>query len=170
MTPEEKSVCESKHFETIFNTHAETLRNFVYYKCGSQQQAEDIVQEAFVTLWKNCAKVMFEKAKSYLYTVANNTFLNEVAHEKVVLKYKQQTPHKVSNETPEFVLQQKEFQEKLQRTITNLPEGQREVFLLNRIDKKTYTEIAEIIGISVKGVEKRMHKALLTLRKEIGNI
>jgi len=170
MTPEDKSVCESKHFESIFNAHAETLRNFVYYKCGSQQQAEDIVQEAFVKLWKNCAKVIFAKAKSYLYTVANNMFLNEIAHEKVVLKYKQQIPNKVSNETPEFVLQQKEFQEKLQRTIAELPEGQREVFLLNRIDKKTYTEIAEIIGISVKGVEKRMHKALLTLRKEIGNI
>ena len=170
MSPEDKSVCESKHYESIFNAHAETLRNFVYYKCGSEQQAEDIVQDAFVKLWKNCAKVIFTKAKSYLYTVANNMFLNEVAHQKVVLKYKQQTPSRVSNETPEFVLRHKEFQEKLQRTIAKLPDGQREVFLLNRIDKKTYAEIAEIIGLSVKAVEKRMHKALILLRKEIGNI
>ena len=170
MTPEDKSVCETQHFENIFNTHSETLRNFVYYKCGSQQQAEDIVQETFIKLWKNCAKVVFTKAKSYLYTIANNMFLNEVAHQKVVLKYKQQTPSRVSHETPEFVLRQKEFQEKLQRTIAKLPDGQREVFLLNRIDKKTYAEIAEIIGFSVKAVEKRMHKALITLRKEIGNI
>jgi len=170
MTSEDKSVCESKHYESIFNTHAETLRNFVYYKCGSQQQAEDIVQEAFIKLWKNCAKVIYTKAKSYLFTVANNMFLNEVAHEKVVLKYKQQTANKISNETPEFILRQKEFQEKLQRTIAKLPEGQQEVFLLNRIDKKTYAEIAEMIGLSVKAVEKRMHKALVTLRKEIGNV
>ncbi|WP_298417932.1 RNA polymerase sigma-70 factor [uncultured Kordia sp.] len=170
MATEEKSVCESKNFETIFNANAETLRNFIYYKCGSEQQAEDIVQEAFIKLWKNCAKVIFTKAKSFLYTVANNTFLNEVAHEKVVLKYKQQNTGKVSNETPEFILREKEFQEKLQRTIAKLPEGQREVFLLNRIDKKTYKEIAEIIGLSVKAVEKRMHKALVTLRKEIGKI
>jgi RNA polymerase sigma-70 factor (ECF subfamily) len=170
MTSDDKSVCEQKHYESIFNTHAETLRNFVYYKCGSQQQAEDIVQEAFIKLWKNCSKVIYTKAKSYLFTVANNMFLNEVAHEKVVLKYKQQTKSKVSNETPEFLLRQKEFQEKLQRTIANLPEGQREVFLLNRIDKKTYAEIAEIIGLSVKAVEKRMHKALITMRREIGNI
>lgn len=170
MTSDDKSVCEQKHYESIFNTHAETLRNFVYYKCGSQQQAEDIVQEAFIKLWKNCSKVIYTKAKSYLFTVANNMFLNEVAHEKVVLKYKQQTKSKVSNETPEFLLRQKEFQEKLQRTIANLPEGQREVFLLSRIDKKTYAEIAEIIGLSVKAVEKRMHKALITMRREIGNI
>ncbi|MFK7747203.1 MAG: RNA polymerase sigma factor [Kordia sp.] len=170
MTSEDKSVCESKNYEYIFDTHAETLRNFVYYKCGSQQQAEDIVQEAFIKLWKNCAKVIFTKAKSYLYTVANNMFLNEVAHQKVVLKYKQQTGSRVSNETPEFIMRQKEFHEKLQRTIAKLPEGQREVFLLNRIDKKTYAEIAEIIGLSVKAVEKRMHKALVTMRKEIGNV
>jgi len=170
MATEEKSVCESKNFEILFNTNAETLRNFIYYKCGSQQQAEDIVQEAFIKLWKNCAKVIFTKAKSFLYTVANNTFLNEVAHEKVVLKHKQLTTGKVSNETPEFILREKEFQEKLERTIAKLPEGQREVFLLNRIDKKTYKEIAGIIGLSVKAVEKRMHKALVTLRKEIGKI
>ena len=170
MISKEKSVCESKHYERLFETHAETLRNFIYYKCGSEQQAEDIVQEAFIKLWKNCAKVIYDKARSYLYTVANNMFLNEVAHEKVKLKYKQQVGNKFSNETPEFVLRQKEFQEKLQRTIAKLPEGQREVFLLNRIDKKTYVEIAEMIGLSVKAVEKRMHKALITLRKEIGNI
>lgn len=167
---EQKSVCESKHFETIFNTQAEALRNFVYYKCGNLQQAEDIVQEAFVKLWKNCAKVIFEKAKSFLFTVANNAFLNEVAHQKVVLKYKQQSTSGVTNENPEFVLQEKEFLAKLNHTIAELPDGQREVFLMNRIDKKTYREIAEILGISVKAVEKRMHKALLVLRDKIGNI
>ncbi|WP_046743466.1 RNA polymerase sigma factor [Kordia zhangzhouensis] len=170
MISKEKSVCESENYERIFNTHAETLRNFIYYKCGSEQQAEDIVQDAFIKLWKNCASIIYDKAKSYLFTVANNMFLNEVAHEKVKLKYKQQIAPKITNETPEFILRQKEFQEKLQKTIAKLPDGQREVFLLNRIDKKTYAEIAEIIGLSVKAVEKRMHKALITLRKEIGNI
>lgn len=170
MSTESKSVCESQHFEKIYDTHAETLRNFMFYKCGSEQQAEDIVQEAFIKLWKNCAKIVFEKAKSYLFTVSNNMFLNEVAHNKVVLKYKQQTKASITNETPEFILREKEFQKKLQETIANLPAKQREVFLLNRIDKKTYKEIAEIVGISVKAVEKRMHIALLTLRKQIGNI
>ena len=39
-----------------------------------------------------------------------------------------------------------------------------------RIEKKKYKEIAEQLGISVKAVEKRMHKALLVIRKEIGNV
>ena len=85
-----KSVCEQKNFETIFNQHSQTLRNYIYYKCGDTQQAEDIVQEAYIKLWDNCAKVIFEKAKSFLYTVANNRFLNEVAHKKVVLQHQKE--------------------------------------------------------------------------------
>ena len=83
---EVKSVCESKVFEELYANHSRTLYNFVYYKCGNQDQAEDLVQEAFIKMWNNCAKIIFEKAKSFLYTVANNLFLNEVAHKKVVLK------------------------------------------------------------------------------------
>jgi DNA-directed RNA polymerase specialized sigma subunit len=47
---------------------------------------------------------------------------------------------------------------------------EREVFLLNRIEKKKYKEISEMLNISVKAVEKRMHQALLVMRKEIGNV
>lgn len=166
-----KSVCEQKNFEEVFNQHSQSLRNYIYYKCGNTQQAEDIVQEAYIKLWDNCAKVVFEKAKSFLYTVANNKFLNEVAHKKVVLEHQRKniTPDR-TNETPEFLIEEEEFYTKLKRVIANLPEKQREVFLLSRIDKKKYTEIAEIVGISVKAVEKRMSKALLTLKEQIGKV
>lgn len=166
-----KSVCEQKNFEEVFNKHSQTLRNYIYYKCGDTQQAEDIVQEAYIKLWNNCTKVIFEKAKSFLYTVANNHFLNEVAHKKVVLEYqKQNTTNNTSIETPQFILEEDEFHKKLKKAIADLPERQREVFLLSRIDKKKYSEIAEIVGVSVKAVEKRMSKALLTLKEQIGKV
>jgi RNA polymerase sigma-70 factor (ECF subfamily) len=59
--------------------------------------------------------------------------------------------------------------EKLESVIAGLPEKQREVFLLSRIDKKKYAEIAEMLDISVKAVEKRMSQALIILREKIGN-
>ena len=166
-----KSVCEQQNFEEIFNKHSQTLRNYIYYKCGDTQQAEDIVQEAYIKLWNNCAKVIFEKAKSFLYTVANNHFLNEVAHKKVVLEYqKQNISNNTTIETPQYLLEEEEFHKKLKKAIADLPERQREVFLLSRIDKKKYSEIADIVGISVKAVEKRMSKALLTLKEQIGKV
>jgi RNA polymerase sigma-70 factor (ECF subfamily) len=59
---------------------------------------------------------------------------------------------------------------KLKKAISDLPIKQREVFLLSRMEKKKYKEIAEITGISIKAVEKRMSLALMALRKTIGNI
>jgi len=164
-----KSVCEDNTYKDLFELHSKSLRNFIYYKCGDIQQAEDIVQDAFVKLWDNCSKIVFEKAKSFLYTVARNNFLNEVAHKKIVLQHQSNYKNDRTNESPEFLLEEKQFLERLQAVIADLPEKQREVFLLSRIDKKKYAEIAEMLDISVKAVEKRMSQALIILREKIGN-
>ncbi len=160
-----KSVCQEKVFESIFSTHAESLVNFMYYKCGDYPASEDIVQEAFGKLWKECAKVSIEKSKSFLFTVATNMFLNKVKHDKVVLKFARRGQSERSIETPQYLLEEAEFKQKLELAISALPEGQRVVFLMNRIDKMKYKEIANNLGLSVKAIEKRMHKALVSLRK-----
>ncbi|UZO80550.1 RNA polymerase sigma factor [Aquimarina sp. ERC-38] len=163
------SVCEKKNFETIYEAYSKSLYSFLYFKCGDSDRASDLVQEAYIKLWKNCKKVFFEKSKSYLYTVANNQFLTEEKHHKVTLTYKNGLNQNAFNsESPEFVLEEKEFMVKLENAISKLTIAQREVFLLNRIEKKKYREIAEILAISIKAVEKRMHGALLTLKDELG--
>ena len=85
---------------------------------------------------------------------------------KVVLSYNLIGRKETTNESPEFIMEEKEFMDKLQNAISDLKDGQREVFLLNRIDKKTYKEISELLSISVKAVEKRMHLALKQLRRK----
>ena len=79
-------------------------------------------------------------------------------------------PSDRTNESPEFLLEEKEFMVKLKKVIADLPEKQREVFLLSRIDKKKYSEISEMLDISVKAVEKRMSQALIRMREQIGNV
>lgn len=160
-----KSVCEEKVFQSIFSTHAESLVNFLYYKSGNYAAAEDLMQDAFAKLWKECKKVSIEKSKSFLFTVANNLFLNVVKHKKVVLKFEQRGHSQLSGENPQFLLEEAEFKKQLEAAISALPEGQRAVFLMNRIDKMKYKEIAEKLDLSVKAIEKRMHLALKSLRK-----
>jgi RNA polymerase sigma-70 factor (family 1) len=170
MSEKNPSVCESKEFEAIFKSYSKSLRNFIYYKSGDLDQSEDLVQEAFVKLWNNCSKVSIEKAKSFLYTVTNNAFLNEVAHKKVVLTYQKQSHKSYTHESPEYLLEEKQYSDKLQNAIANLPDKQRVVFLMNRIDKMSYKEIADTLELSVKAIEKRMHLALLALRTTIVEI
>lgn len=173
MSDNKKSTCDEQVFDQFFKSHAELLRNYLYYKFGDLDQAEDIVQDSFIKLWGNCSKVAIDKAKSYIYTVATNIAISNTRHQKVKFKYQNYITHHKSdstNESPEFIILEKEFMEKLKTAIADLPERQREVFLLSRIDKKTYREIAELSDVSVKAIEKLMHKALVTLRKKIGNI
>jgi len=164
------NVCEEKTFSQIYNDYGKTIWNFLYFKCGDNAQADDLMQDAFIKLWQNCKKVTREKAKSFLYTVSNNMFLNQVAHDKVVLQYAQLQPQKVDIQSPQYLLEEKQYHQRLQNAIANLTETQRTAFLLNRIEGKKYAEIAEILGISVKAVEKRMSHALASLRKEIEEI
>lgn len=164
------SVCQPTVYETIYKKQSKPLYSYLYYKFGNSTMAEDIVQEAFIKLWQKCADVILEKAKSFLYTIATNMALNVKNHEKVILKYQQSKPNSTEYESPEYVLRQKEYMVHLENTLAALPDGQREVFLLNRIEKKTYKEIAELLGLSVKAVEKRMHKALIYVKEKIGDI
>lgn len=164
-------ICEELIFSNFFKSHAKALRNYMYYKFGNEEQAEDVTQEAFIKLWENCEKVPLDKAKSYIYTIANNTSLNHIAHQKVVLEYAKSSPSmEKTYESPDYLLEEEQFKVKLQNAIAKLTEGQRTCFLMHRIDGKKYSEIAEILNISVKAVEKRMHLALLELRKEIKNL
>jgi RNA polymerase sigma-70 factor (ECF subfamily) len=123
-----------------------------------------------VKLWENCAKVSPEKAKSFVYTVANNLYLNVIKAEKVRLKYANSVDDHSSNLSPEFLMEEQEYKDKLDNALNALPENQRTTFLLNRIDGKKYAEIAEMEGVSVKAIEKRMHLALKSLREQIDGI
>jgi RNA polymerase sigma-70 factor (family 1) len=163
-------ICIENIFTDFYTKNVKSLRNFILYKFGNQDQADDLTQEAFIKLWQNCNDVPIEKAKSYIYTIANNASLNVISHQKVVLSYeKNYSKEDKTIENPEFLLEESQFKEKLLKAINNLNETQRIAFLMHRIDGKKYATIAEELNISVKAVEKRIHLALLQLKKEFEN-
>jgi len=163
------NVCDEKIYENLFYAHYEKLRNYLYYKYGDMSRAEDIVQESYAKLWQNCTEIIFDAAKSFLFKVANNATLNDIRSKKTGLKYTSTLTQSKTSESPEFELEEKEFSLILNKAIANLKPKQREAFLLHRIEKKTYKEIAETLTISVKAVEKRIHLALEALKNTIGN-
>ncbi len=165
-----KNVCNEQVFSQLYKKWSQDLYNFIYYRYGEKIGPEDKVQEAFVKLWKHCKETPPEKAKSFLFTIANNLSLNDLKHQKVVLKYQEKKPREHTNESPEFLLEEKEYRAKFEKALAKLSDGQREAFLLNRVEGKRHKEIAELLGISRKAVEKRIYAALENLRKEIEEI
>lgn len=166
------SVCEEKVFQEVHKAHAVSLRNFLYYKYGDLEKARDYAQDAFIKLWNNCKSVSFGKAKSYLYVVANRLFLDDLSHEKVKMKFqmRQSMTESRLESNPEHLYREQEFKESLEAAISDLPERQRTVFLMSRIDKMSNKEIAEALEISVKGVEKNITQALKGLRLKLDEL
>ena len=163
--------CEKSVFSKLHQKYAKDLHDFIYYKFGVQHNPKDKVQQAFLKLWENCKKITPEKAKSYLFSVANNTTLNVIKHKKVVLNYELKATQSTSvHQDPQFLLEEKEYMDKYQKALSNLTEEKRVAFLLNRVEGKKHKEIAKILGISRKAVEKRIYTALEQLRQEIDEI
>jgi len=163
----EESICKETVFERIYNKYAQDLHDFLYYKYGDQFNPSDKAQEAFIKLWDNCKNVSINKAKSFLFTVANNMVLNDIKHHKVVLKYQKITPTLHTNETPEFILEHEQFLERYQKVLESLTDEQRVAFLLSKVEGKKHSEIAEILGVTQKVVEYRIYSAFAILRKEL---
>jgi RNA polymerase sigma-70 factor (ECF subfamily) len=162
-----KNICEDSVFRGLYERLANDLHDYLYYKYGEKLAPGDKAQEAFIKLWENCKKVTPAKAKSFLYTVANNLMLNEVKHQKVVLRYQNEKPDEVTHESPEFLLEKEEYFKKYQEVLAGLTEEQRTAFLLNKAEGKKHEEIAQLLGVTRKVVEYRIYSAFKVLKTEL---
>ena len=164
-----QNICQETIFASIYTKYAKTLHDFLYYKYGENLNPGDKAQDAFIKLWENCKKVTPEKAKSFVYTIANNLMLNETKHQKVVLKHKSQAPKAYTNENPEFILEKEQYYKRYQEVLAKLSEEQRTAFMLNKVEGKKHEEIAQLLGVTRKVVEYRIYSAFKQLKKELEN-
>lgn len=154
-------------FDQIFMRWYCPVRNSMYYKTGDMQEAEDIAQETFLKVWERRETVNIQTVGPLLYKISRNIFLNRIEHQKVALRFAADYQDNLYSDSPDFLLEMKDFDQKLQASIAELDEKSRTVFLMNRIDDMTYSQIAENLGLSVKAIEKRMSKALAFIKDKL---
>ncbi len=151
----------------MFDTHFDKVRNYIWYRCGNGELASDVAQEAFTRLWEKRPYHDKTKLHGLLFKMAGDIFVSSYRKQSCELKFRTTIGQNHDNKTPDEILQYNELKEKYEQALSNMPETQRVVFLMSRMDKLKYKEIAEITGISIKAVEKRMSLALNYLRNEI---
>lgn len=166
----DENCCDEKLVREIFKKHARDLYQFLYYKYGEDNHPKDLVQEAFIKLWNHCHKIKPDKARSFLFTVAKNQMLNNLAKKKTILKYNLEKSREEGYDMPDSLPEEDEHMIRLKTALEELTEDQRTTLLLNRIEGKKHQEIAEMLGISRKAVEKRIYTALSILRDKMGKI
>ena len=159
-----------KAFETLFRQYYTPLCLYAASITGETDVAEEIVEELFYVLWKDREKLeIFHSIKSYLYRSVRNRSIQYCEHQDVRKRYQDAVlsiPENVASADPQ---EQIELQQLIDKTLKKLPERRFQIFRLHHTEGKKYSEIASLLSLSVKTVEKEMTRALQTLRKEIEN-
>ena len=139
--------------------------------------AEDIVSEGMLVFWRKRDSVREDAAQAFLFTILRNKALDylrkERTHRRISLSMDEAQLRdldlrisSLDENTPEKVFST-ELTRVIRESIDALPERTRDIFKSHRFGEKTYGEIARLYGISEKGVEYHICKALQTLRKSL---
>ena len=156
-----------EQFKILFDLYFETIRRYLYYRSGDKDLSTDLAQDTFMRIWEKELQLLPGKDAALLYKIAGDLFVSHTRREKLRMEGPDRIHFEQTGRTPEEELQFLELQEKYEKALMKLPENQRIVFLMSRMEELTYPEIAARLSLSVKAVEKRMTGALSRLRKEI---
>lgn len=160
-----------KCFKEVFDNLYAPLCLFSSCIVGDSDEAEEVVQELFYTLWKNRQSLpKLYSLKSYLYQAAKNESLQYVEHQHVEKRYREAVKKKVVDRhdaDPQRQMELDELDELINRSFTLLSEREHQIFCMHRFDGYKYSEIAAALNISVKTVEADMTRALKRMRKVI---
>ncbi len=156
-------------FKQLFEAHFDAVRNYIWYRSGNPELASDVAQEAFLKLWEKRPYADKTKLKGLIFKMAGDIFISAYRKQTTELKFRTNLKPGFENITPEEELHYRELKEKYEKVLGEMPENLRIVFLMNRMDKMKYREIAEATGIGIKAVEKRMSQAIKLLKREIQN-
>ena len=149
----------------LYDDASPELKRVLERKLGNAADAEEILQDAFEKLLRLSDRQHIRDLRRYFFTMANNMALNALQHRDVEHRYRaaQTLAHEDERHDapgPERTALANEDLLRVQVALAALPERTRHVFLLFRSDGLSYREIAEMLGISRKGVEYHLRRAV----------
>ncbi|HEY7954016.1 MAG: sigma-70 family RNA polymerase sigma factor [Polyangia bacterium] len=177
---------DERAFEEMVRLYQHKVYNLVYRMLGSQEEAEDVAQEVFVTVFKAIDSFRGEaKFSTWLYRIAAN-------HCKNRMKYLGRRFHKATGELneaaeremqdaqpsamrphidgPDAILEGLELERSVQAGIAQLDEEHRVLVILRDVEDLSYEEISSITGLELGTVKSRLHRARLQLKDHMAKL
>lgn len=172
---------DERAFRKVVTLYQNKVFNLIYRMLGDEQEAEDLAQEVFVTVFRSIDSFRGDaKFSTWLYRIATN-------HTKNRIKYlaRRKTKQKQSLQdveeshlsgalgdggikSPDHQLMGRELENVLQIAISQLEEEHRTLIVLREIENLSYSEIGRITGLAEGTVKSRLHRARLQLKDVVG--
>lgn len=156
-------------FQKLFRMHHHTLCIHAYKYLADSDESQDAVQEVFVKFWEIKQDMINDKnALYYLITAVRNNCISRLRKRVHTLSMEDETVYNKLTDTPseeEDTKQSTDIQALVDEAMALLPPKCGAVFRMSRIDKLTYQQIANELGISIKTVENQMGKAIGIMRE-----
>jgi RNA polymerase sigma-70 factor (ECF subfamily) len=162
----------------LFSDYRSRFVRFANTYIRNEAAAEDIVMEAIAQYWANRDLLRSDtNPPAYILTIVKNKCLNHIRHqrvhrdaaEKIVGNYHWELQTRIASLKacePDIIFTE-EAQAIVDKTLASLPERTRTLFIMSRREYKSNREIASSFGMSVKGVEFHISKALKALRENL---
>lgn len=155
-------------FRQAFQLYYQPLCQYASTLVKEPHACEDIVQEIFLRVWEKKQELIASgELRFYLYAAVRNNCLShlEKTRKSVVTGYNGEEPVAEHTEPmPEKGKEPQDFNALVTEALDRLPPKCREVFVMSRMSKFTYQQVADTLGISIKTVENQMGKALKMMR------
>jgi RNA polymerase sigma-70 factor (ECF subfamily) len=159
---------DRKAYQTLFEQSYAPLCLFAGRFLSDRASREDIVQDVLFALWVRRKQLAFPvSAKSYLTAAVKNHCLNYLRRQEYHDDYLKEQLADEPYAAPDDLYNIRELYECLNRALDKLPEAYRLAFLLSRFEGRSATEIAAMMQVSVRTVERYRERALLILRREL---
>ncbi len=159
-------------FKELFLRYYPRFRYFILRFVSDADVADDLLQNVFMKIWQNRINLREDLSMTaYIFVLAKYEIYNylRLKSTRFTDRYNPAShANALTSPGVDITYDYIELEATVNRSIERMPEKRRNIFCMNRYEFKSAKEIAEVLGLSVRTVEKHIELALKTLRKDIG--
>ena len=174
-----KGTADLQEFEAIYREHSSFVFNLAYRLTGSRGEADDLLQETFLRVYRYLGGYAGGSFKGWLRRIAVNLFLTRCRnaqrdmHLSLDAGTDEYRPKRLDDalvdrsEDPGYRIEQVSLDDRLQGSLDAIPEEYRVALILREIDDLSYDQIAAVLGVPIGTVRSRLARARAMLRDQL---